>query len=195
VFANIENHSAATGGHLARRFVIFGVALFTMLTLPLLGFAADEQISVREKDGTYDVRATFSVHLPASVVTDVLTDYVRIPRYMPEVRTSRLLEQQDDRAVIEQEAVAKFLMFSRRVHLVLEVQKTPTAIEFRDRCGQSFERYEGAWAMAEERGNTTISYRLTATPRFDVPNWLLTRLLKRDAAEMIERLRAEIIAH
>jgi hypothetical protein len=49
--------------------------------------------------------------------------------------------------------------------------------------------------MADEHGDTRISYRLTATPRFDVPNWLLSRLLKRDAVEMIERLRAEIVAH
>ena len=195
MFANIENDTAATGGYRARRFVILGTALFTILASPLLLSAADEQISVREKGGTYDVRATFSVSRPPSVVTEVLTDYVRIPRYMPEVRTSQLLERQDDRAVIEQEAVAKFLMFSKRVHLVLEVQETPETIEFRDRCGQSFERYEGAWAVAAEHGDTKISYRLTATPRFDVPNWLLTRLLKRDAVEMIERLRAEIIAH
>jgi hypothetical protein len=195
VFATIQNSTAATGGYRARRFLIPGLVVFTMFTAALPLFAADEQISVREKAGTYDVRATFSVSRPASVVTAVLTDYVRIPRYMPEVRASQLLERQDDRAVIEQEAVAKFLMFSKRVHLVLEVQETPQTIEFRDRCGQSFERYEGAWALSEQRSDTKISYRLTATPRFDVPSWLLTRLLKRDAVEMIERLRAEILAH
>jgi len=194
MFATIQNRRATTGGHYARRAVILSVALFTMLAAPLLLSAADQQISVREKDGTYDVRATFSVSRPASVVTAVLTDYVRIPDYMPAVRTSLLLERQDDRAVVEQEAVAKFLMFSRRVHLVLDVQETPHTIEFRDRCGQSFERYEGAWAIAGDGGDTKITYRLTARPRFDVPNWLLTRLLKRDAVEMIERLRAEVIA-
>ena len=195
MFATIQNRTATTGGRYARRAVTLAAAFFTMLAAPLLLSATDEQISVREKDGTYDVRATFSVSRPASVVTAVLTDYVRIPHYMPEVRASQLLERQDDRAVIEQEAVAKFLMFSKRVHLVLEVQETPQTIEFRDRCGQSFERYEGAWALAEQRSDTKISYRLTATPRFDVPSWLLTRLLKRDAIEMIERLRAEILAH
>jgi len=192
VFATILNRAAATGGHHARRFVTAGLVLFTILTAMLPLSAADEQVAVRESNGTYDVRATFVVSRPASVVTAVLTDYVRIPHYMPEVRTSQLLERQDDRALVEQEAVAKFLMFSKRVHLVLEVQEAPLTIEFRDQCGQSFERYEGAWAMAEARGETTITYRLTATPRFDVPNWLLSRLLKRDAVEMIRRLRAEI---
>src|SRR5262249_54903613 len=162
--------TAATGGHHARRFVVAGLVLITMLAASSRAFAAGDQVAVRAKDGTYEVRATFVVSRAASVVTAVLTDYVQIPHYMPEVRTSKLLERQNDRAVVEQEAVAKFLMFSKRIHLVLEVQEAPMTIEFRDRCGQSFERYEGAWAMAEARGETKITYRLTATPRFDVPN-------------------------
>ena len=113
---------------------------------------------------------------------------------MPEVRSSQLIERRDDRAVIEQEAVARFLMFSKRVHLILEVEETPLTIAFKDRCGQSFERYEGTWSMAEKGAETRVSYRLTAKPVFDVPGWLLSRLLKRDASEMIERLRAEIAA-
>jgi hypothetical protein len=192
VFATVEHRTKPAGGRHARRFAVLGLTVAAILLVSLSGSAADDRVAVREKDGTYEVRATFSVSQLPSVVAGVLTDYVRIPRYMPEVRTSHLLERQDDRAVVEQEAVAKFLMFSKRVHLVLEVEETPLTIEFRDRCGQSFERYEGAWAMADSRGGTMISYRLTATPRFDVPNWLLSRLLKRDAADMIERLRAEI---
>ena len=192
MFATIEPRTKPAGGRHARRFAVLGLTLAAVLLASLSGSAADDRVAVSEKDGTYEVRATFSVSQPPSAVAGVLTDYVRIPHYMPEVRTSQLLERQDDRAVVEQEAVAKFLMFSKRVHLVLEVQEAPTTIEFRDRCGQSFERYEGAWAIAENHGGTKISYRLTATPRFDVPNWLLSRLLKRDAVVMIERLRAEI---
>lgn len=192
MFATIEHRTRPAGGHDTRRFAVVGLTMAAILLAPLSASAADDRVAVAEKDGTVEVRATFSVSQSPSVVAGVLTDYVRIPHYMPEVRTSQLLERQDDRAVVEQEAVAKFLMFSKRVHLVLEVQEAPMTIEFRDRCGQSFERYEGAWAMAESRGGTKISYRLTARPRFDVPNWLLSRLLKRDAVDMIERLRAEI---
>jgi ribosome-associated toxin RatA of RatAB toxin-antitoxin module len=184
-----------TGGCHARRFAVAGLTFCLMLAAVSNASVADDQVAVREKDGTYDVRATFTVSRPVSIVMAVLTDYVRIPHYMPEVRKSQLVERQDDHAVVEQEAIAKFLMFSKRVHLVLDVEEAPMTIAFRDTCGQSFERYEGAWSMADDHGNTKISYRLTATPSFDVPNWLLSRLLKRDAIEMIQRLRAEIVAH
>ncbi len=195
MFATIEHLTKTAGGRRARRFRIPALALLGLLLACLPASAADDQVAVGEKDGTYEVRATFSVAQSPAVVAAVLTDYVRIPLYMPEVLTSQLLERQDDRAVVKQEGVAKFLMFSKRVHLVLEIHEAPMTIEFHDRCGQSFERYEGAWAMADIHGQTKISYRLTATPRFDVPNWLLSRLLRRDAVDMISRLRAEIANH
>ena len=194
MFATVPNLTTAAGGRLARRFVMTGLAVLALGGTPLRAATPDDQISVREKNGTFEVAATFAVSRSASVVAAVLTDYVRIPHYMPEVRSSQLIERRDDRAVIEQEAVAKFLMFSKRVHLVLEVEEAPLTIAFKDRCGQSFERYEGAWSMAEKGAETRVSYRLTAKPVFDVPGWLLSRLLKRDAIEMIERLRAEIAA-
>jgi hypothetical protein len=196
VFATIRHLTTITGGYCARRFVLIMAVLCVMTTIgaSLRAATPDDQISVRETDGTFEVAATFAVSRSASVVAAVLTDYVRIPHYMPEVRSSQLIERRDDRAVIEQEAVARFLMFSKRVHLILEVEETPLLIVFRDRCGQSFERYEGSWSMSDNGRDTHITYRLIAKPVFDVPSWLLSRLLKRDAVEMIERLRAEIAA-
>ena len=88
---------------------------------------------------------------PASVALTVLTDYEQIPRFMPDVRTSPVIERGDDYAVVEQEAVAKFMLFSKRIHLVLEVQEHAGTIRFRDRCGKSFKRYEGAWTVSDHR--------------------------------------------
>ena len=34
--------------------------------------------------------------------------------------------------------MAKFLLFSKRIHLVLGVHQTPGNLRFRDRCGNSF---------------------------------------------------------
>jgi hypothetical protein len=86
------------------------------------------------------------------------------------------------------------MLFSKRIHLVLEVHEQTGEIRFRDRCGKSFARYEGTWTITESGGQTAIAYRLTAKPSFDVPEFLLKRLLKRDASQMIQRLQAEIVA-
>jgi hypothetical protein len=152
------------------------------------------EVAVHESNGIYRVAATFSVSQPAAVAMQVLAGYDEIPRFMPDVRTSTVLERDDNYAVVEQEAVAKFLMFSKRIHLVLEVHQTPGTLRFRDRCGNSFSSYEGRWTVAEVGGQTNINYELTARPAFEVPEFLLRRLLKRDSTRMIQRLTAEIAA-
>ena len=86
------------------------------------------------------------------------------------------------------------MMFSKRVHLVLDVVDGGAAIRFKDRCGKSFEHYEGTWTFAARDGRTLITYELVAKPLFDVPDFLLKRLMKRDAVQMIERLKTEIAA-
>ena len=150
------------------------------------------QVSVLEVRGTYSVVARFDVPQDAGAALAVLSDYERIPRFMPDVRTSVILERTPGRVLIEQEAVSQFLMFSKTMHLVLDVTEDGDTIRFVDRCGKSFTRYQGIWRVMQKDGATSISYELTAQPAFDVPGFMLKRLLKRNSLEMIDRLRREI---
>jgi ribosome-associated toxin RatA of RatAB toxin-antitoxin module len=157
------------------------------------GAAQAPALAVRSNgDGVYVVSGRFSVQEPPPVVRAVLTDYPNIPRFMPAVRTSRILEQTVGRVRLEQEAVSKFMMFSRTVHLILEVEESDGAIRFRDRCHKGFVVYDGSWTMTPQSSGTDLIYELTAKPTFNVPGMVLRRLLERDAREMIDGLRAEI---
>ena len=151
-------------------------------------------ITVREDRGVYTVTARFEVPQTASAALAVLTDYEEIPRFMPHVKTSVVRGRFAGGALVEQEAVSRVMMFSKRVHLLLEIREDAGALRFRDASGRSFTRYDGAWELAEQDGRTSITYELTAQPSFEVPEFLLVRLLRRDASQMIERLRAEMAA-
>ena len=181
---------SVSGGRFLR-----AAALFVLLQASL---AAAEQppgtLTVREEKGVYTVVARFLVDQPASVAWTVLTDYERIPRFMTDVRTSMVRWRGTGWAVVEQEAESRLMMFSKRIHLVLLIEEQPDALIFRDRCGQTFVRYEGAWRLSSEDGHTVITYELTAEPSFDVPGVILTRLLRRDSGRMIVSLQREIAA-
>lgn len=153
-----------------------------------------QQVTVREEEGVYRVAARFRVPHPACVAFAVLTDYEQIPRFMPDVRTSIVRERFPGGALVEQEAVARIMLFSKRVHLLLDVRTDGETVRFSDESGRSFSSYEGSWRVARREGQTVITYELSAQPRFAVPEFLLTRILKRDAGRMIERLREEIAA-
>ena len=150
------------------------------------------RIDVVETAGRYRVTASFIVAAPQAAVAAVLTDYERIPEFMPDVKSSQVLSRSGDGLVVEQEATARFMMFTKKVHLLLEVSEDGGSIRFRDRCGKSFTTYEGAWHLNSTGGHTTVVYELTAQPTFDVPAFVLKRLFKRDAGLLIARLKAEI---
>jgi ribosome-associated toxin RatA of RatAB toxin-antitoxin module len=151
-------------------------------------------VCVREDAGVYSVSAEFLVAAPPAAARAVLTDYEQIPQFMPGVTASIVRERSGDRVVIEQEAVSRMMMFSKRVYLLLEITEEANLLRFRDSSRRSFSVYEGSWRLSELAGHTAITYELRAKPKFDVPGFLLKRLLTRDARMMIERLREEIVA-
>jgi ribosome-associated toxin RatA of RatAB toxin-antitoxin module len=154
----------------------------------------DLAISVLEVGDAHVVTARFSVSASPAAVRNVLTDYANIPRFMPDVRTSRVLERRDGHARVEQELVSTYLFFSKRIHLVLDIEEGTDSIHFRDCSNTSFVQYEGAWHVNANGEQTEIGYELTAQPDFRVPGFVLRGLLNRDASVMIDRLRAEIHA-
>jgi ribosome-associated toxin RatA of RatAB toxin-antitoxin module len=187
----LTSRGSARGG----RFLAAAAALLVVLqaTQALAGQPATN-LTVREDQGVYRVTARFLIDQPRSAALAVLTDYEEIPRFMPDVRTSVVRERAVGRVVVEQEAVSGVMMFSKRVHLVLEIEEQLDALIFRDRSGRSFVRYEGAWRLSEQDGQTAITYELTAEPSFDVPGFMIKRIVRRDAAQMIDHLQREIAA-
>jgi hypothetical protein len=192
------SHTDQAGGRIRARRLFLTIAVLLAGLLPALPFAAtvDSErrptITVREEQGVYSVAARFHVMQPPPAVLAVLTDYEAIPRFMPEINTSVVLERVAGRAVVEQEAITSLMMFSKRVHLVLEISEGADALKFRDRCGRSFARYEGSWRLTEHNGQTDVLSELIAQPSFDVPEFILKRLLKRNSAQMIGQLQSEI---
>lgn len=174
--------------------VLVAASLAVLLTGAMAEAGPAPIVTVREARGVYSVSARFHVPAPPAVALAVLTDYENIPRFLPDVVSSVVRERSETRLVVEQEAVSRMLMFSKKVHLMLEIFEEDGAIRFRDRCGRSFETYDGAWRVTASGTGSDISYELTANPSFDVPEFILKRLLKRDSTRTIERLATEIAA-
>ena len=186
-----------SGGRLVARRTLVRLVLCGLLVAGSAPVAtaqpADPAITVRERAGVYEVGATFTVDRPARRVLDVLTDYEGIPRLVPDVKRSVVHTRTQDRAIVEQEAVSRVLFFSKTVHLRLDIQEGADAIAFRDVCGRSFVVYEGGWHLSRHGAGTQVTYTLRAKPAFEVPEFLVKRLMKRDAGQMIARLRQAML--
>ena len=179
----------------ARRLVCLLVLLAAITTDTVIANTPGAtRVDVTESGGVYTVSAAFAVTESPEAVIAVLTDFERIPAYMPDVEVSRIVKRTPAGTLIEQQAVSKFMMFSKRVHLLLDVREDAMAIRFRDRCGKSFASYEGSWQISQHDSLTVVDYQLSAQPTFEVPGFVLKRLLKRDAGQLIDRIKVEITA-
>lgn len=168
-------------------------ALLLTTTLVAASERNDREVTLQKiADGVYVLDARFEVRASADLVRHVITDYENIAGYLPGIRRSIVLERTDGRIRVEQEAVSRYLLFSKTIHLLLDIREEGDVITFRDTCGRSFSRYEGQWRLEEGAGTTSLVYRLTAEPGFEVPDFVINRVLSRDAAEMITHLRAEV---
>jgi hypothetical protein len=185
--------SAATGGRsIARRFFSCAVLIAACLGAEVQARQTAPQVNVREERGTFILAARFEVSEPLDIVRQVLTDYERIPRFMPEVRKSTVVERTIERVVVEQEVDARMFVFSKRIHLLLEIREDGSTLRFRDTCGRNFSRYEGAWSIDATGPRTVVTYELVAKPTFSIPDFLLKRLLRRDADRLITALKTEM---
>ena len=155
--------------------------------------------AVQEKSGVYTVTAAFHAPAPTALVKTVLTDYEAIPRFLPNVRASRVVSRDADHVIVEQTIEARMMMFSRTIHLLLDVRESsPDVLTFRDAsppAARSFDRYDGAWKLTTApSGGTDVVYTVIAKPSFSVPGFILSRLFKRDSDRLIAGITAEIAA-
>lgn len=180
-----------TGGcsRIRRRF--FAAVIAWLLAANL---NASSQVKVTEDAGVYTVSAWFTVPQTPSAAFAVLTDYENLPRFMPGLKKSVLVERSASTVILEQDAVAKFLTFSKNIHLRLQTVEQDHTLHFKDTSSKSFSQYEGSWRISTRGAETLITYDLTANPSFAVPQFLLRRLLSRDADHMIDALQKEMAA-
>jgi carbon monoxide dehydrogenase subunit G len=177
-----------------RTLMVLGVLMLSVASLGAATGAAPGNVVVQEQQGMYRVTAWFVVPEAPAAVLGVLSDYEQIPRFMPGVKTSVVRSRAAGRTVVEQEAHKRVMLFSRTVHLLLDISETADALTFVDTSGRSFTSYEGSWRVLPTDTGTLVTYELNARPAFEVPGFVLLRLLKSDSTDMIAQLKAEIAA-
>lgn len=180
--------------HTTVRAVLVGFLLLGAAVGAAASAVEDPTITIDRSGATCVISARFTIPESPSLVRGVLTDYESIPSFMPGVRTSHVLERRNGHVRLEQDSVSRFLFFSKRVHLELDVEEGADVIRFRDLARTSFRRYQGSWSISTDGEQTEVDYELIAQPVFGVPRVVLGRLLHRQARVMIDHLRSELHA-
>jgi ribosome-associated toxin RatA of RatAB toxin-antitoxin module len=135
-----------------------------------------------DKDGhsLFEISANGFVQATPKQVWQVLTDYERLPEFVPNLRSSKLISRNGNEIVLEQESIAGFLFVAQNIHLVLRVNEQPYSVIEVALVSGDMKQYAGRWELAPME------------PAFFIPPVVGIAIAKKDVKNMMNAVVAEI---
>ena len=150
-------------------------------------------VVVRRGERGIEVEGRCRLRAMPAAAWAVLTDYEDLERFVSSMRDSRVTARDSGYVLVEQAAVGRVFLFSRRMRTVLKVREEPPArIDFEDVLKRDFASYRGAWRIEDFGNEVEIVYELEARPTFRVPDAVARNAFQRAVRELIGQVGAEI---
>lgn len=178
----------------ARRLCLAGVAAVGSALFWGLAFAAD--VVVERTQGMLHVDASVLAEAPPAACYEVLTDFERLPEFVPGMRSSRVVSQPGEMLRVEQVGVTGPALFGITVRTTLGLSLLPPGpgregrIDFSSQGGNLRQMY-GAWLVREDKAGCRIAYRATIEPDFPVPPLVGTWLMRSQINGQLEAIARE----
>jgi ribosome-associated toxin RatA of RatAB toxin-antitoxin module len=174
-----------------RSFALSSAAL--ALLAPAL-MAGEIQLSVQHSGKVDTVVGSFQVHATSPTLWGVLTDYEKLPQFIPALKTSRVKERRGNSVLLEHRAQVKFLFFSRTADLTLRLSERPyEEISFEEISHRDFEFYRGSWRIMQIPLGLEVHYKLETKRKFHVPSIIVRNVIKKNVKALLESTRAETL--
>ena len=111
-------------------------------------WSAEDLVVEADRHGErFEVRASAFVAAPIIVVWAVLTDYERLPAFVPGITKSVVRERRGLRLRLEQTGEARFLLFSFPIEVKLEVTESPPYFVTSRAVGGNVRRMQGRYEL------------------------------------------------
>ena len=133
--------------------------------------AEDLTVEASQKGALVEVRARATLQAPLSLVWTTLTDYERLPEFIPGLKKSRVISRSGSTAIVEQSGEARFLMFTFAIDVTLEsIEQPPSSIRVRALSG-TLRHLEGGYAVESDPNSSRVVLHWVGTiaPEVSLP--------------------------
>jgi len=178
------------------RLTVYGLAGLLALC-PALACAAAEAM-VDRQDRVLYVSASVQAPAPAGACYSVLSDFERLPEFVPGMRYSRVVSQPGEMLRVEQVGVTGPAIFGLTVRVTLGIALTPPGsgyegrIDFSSQGPGNLRQMQGAWQVRDDKAGCRIDYRATIEPDFPVPPLLGTWVMRAQIEGQLDAIAREI---
>lgn len=170
------------------------VALGVLVWLLPAGAAAEDvSIATRRRGEALEIEGHARLAAPVAVAWAVLTDYERLPRFIPGIFSSRVVARDGATLVLEQTGAIGVLFLSVPVEARLAVEETPyETISSRGLSG-SFRFLQGRYDLRAADGATEFRYTGTVVPDTWLPAFVGDGVLASHVEAQFRALVREIL--
>ena len=180
----------STGRGIARTAYAVLLAAFAPMALA----ATDMEVEATRNGQLIEVRARATINAPLSVVWGTLTDYERLPEFIPGLKKSRVIARIGATSTVEQSGEARFLFLSVPIDVTLESTERPPNIEVRRIAGTvryMQGRYETE-VLATEPAQVQLRWIGAIAPESELPPLIGEALMRLSIHEQFLGMVGEI---
>ncbi len=156
--------------------------------------AAEVEIKTSHIGDLVSVRAQATITAPLEVVWGTLTDYERLPEFIPGLKKSMVIARNGNTATVQQSGEAWFFLTRVPIEVTLESTEAPPNIEVRRTAG-TLKKLQGRYETQVLEGTPTkVQLRWTGSiePENGLPPLVGEALMRRSIRQQFAGMVAEI---
>jgi ribosome-associated toxin RatA of RatAB toxin-antitoxin module len=138
------------------------------------------------------VSGSLSVPVAPATAWAVLTDYERVPEFVPGMRVSRVIEKGDNTRVLEQQGemlANNMRMLYLGTLRVVEEPMSRLSVQF---LSGTFRNMQGQWIVQGESAPVTLAYQLDYDTGTPYPSPVMVGMLQQQVIHWVSSLAAEM---
>ena len=167
------------------------VVLASWLAAPCL---SQEQLNIEVvRVGDY-ITVTASAELQANprIAWEVLSDYDDLARFIPDIRSSRVLRRDADGPVVEQKGEFGFLFFRQAIEVIMAVREEPPRRIVARAISGNMKDMEGRYELLPSLKGVRLAYYGRFVPDFFVPPLIGMPIVRRSLERRFRAMAEEI---
>jgi ribosome-associated toxin RatA of RatAB toxin-antitoxin module len=175
------------------RVAILASAALVFAGVPVAHAQSGVTVQTQRNGGVIDIRAEAAIDASAALVWQVISDYERLPGFVPGLKRSVVTSRQGARLVVEQSGEAGFLFFTVPIEVRLEVQESPPDVIVSRAVAGNLRRMNGRYEIrAAGSGAVTLHYTGLIEPGFNLPPIFGMAVLQMNIEAQFEAMVGEI---
>ncbi|MDP2827879.1 MAG: SRPBCC family protein [Sulfuricellaceae bacterium] len=173
-------------------------ALFLLAFSPCMAQASilpEQDINVHtERDGdTLQVTVDMKVQVKPRRAWDVMTDFERMPGYVPNLSSSKILARMGNRLKMAQKGTYALGLWSFPFESIRDVELFPYTKVTAHATSGTVKSMDGVTYFEADGQHTRINYNATLTPNLSIPPLIGASLISSEIREQFQGMRDEMV--